>query len=73
MAEPSVYSVTEAAMTLGLDRSTILRQIKRGALHARKVGKQWTVSAAEIERYRYVHLGKQGFASPDHPMHGQRR
>jgi len=67
-----VLTVTQAAERLGLHRDTLLRQIKRGSLHAKRLGSVWTISAVEVERYRHTHQGKQGVASPDHPLHGRR-
>jgi len=67
-----MLTVTQAAARLGLHRTTLLRQITRGILHAKRLGSVWVVSAAEVERYRHTHLGKVGVSSPDHPLHGKR-
>lgn len=67
-----MLTVTQTAAVLGLNRNTVLRQITRGALYAKRLGSIWVVSPAEVERYRHTHLGKDGFASPDHPLHGTR-
>lgn len=46
-------TLKEAAMRLGLSDPAVLRQaIKRGALTAKRVGRDWTVTVKEIERYR---------------------
>lgn len=69
---PTMLTVSQAAERLGLDRSTLLRQIARGTLHATRLGSVWVITPAEVERYRHTHLGKVGVASPDHPLHGRR-
>jgi len=51
-------TLNEAAAELGLETSTLRRQIGRGSLRARKVGPVWTVTRRELERYRAEHLGK---------------
>ena len=70
--DDEMVTVTQAAERLGLHRDTLLRQIAKGVLHAKRLGSIWVVSGAEVERYRHTHLGKHGFASPDHPGHGLR-
>jgi excisionase family DNA binding protein len=70
--ETDMFTVTQAAERLGLHRTTLLRQITRGILHAKRLGSVWVISAAEVERYRHTHQGKVGVSSPDHPLHGKR-
>lgn len=53
-------TLTEAALTLGLTADTLRQQIHAGALKARKVGPLWTVTPAEVERYRTVSRGTPG-------------
>lgn len=53
-------TLTEAAASLGIDQSTLRKQIAAGALRATKVGPLWTVTPREVERYRGVSLGKRG-------------
>ena len=53
-------TLTEAAAQLGLAPSTLRRQIHNGALRGTLVGKTWTVTPREVERYRTDHLGKRG-------------
>ncbi len=72
LPDPDMFTVSQAAARLGLHRTTLLRQITRGSLHAKRLGSVWVISAAEVERYRHTHQGKQGVASPDHPLHGRR-
>ncbi len=55
-----VLTVHDVAERLGLDRTTLARQIRRGALKAEKSGKTWLITAEEMERYRREHKGKPG-------------
>jgi excisionase family DNA binding protein len=45
-------TLTEAAALLGVTAATLRQQIANGKLKARKVGRDWSVSKAEVERYR---------------------
>lgn len=47
-----MLTLTEAAAQLGLDASSLRHQIRNGKLRARKVGRDWTVTEREVERYR---------------------
>jgi excisionase family DNA binding protein len=47
-----VMTLPEAAALLGVTAATLRQQIANGKLHARKVGRDWTVSSREVERYR---------------------
>jgi len=47
-----------AAALLGISPDTLGVQVRRGRLRARKVGRDWHVSAAEVERYRRESLGR---------------
>lgn len=47
-----MLTLTEAADRLGVAPSTLRRQIANGRLKARKLGRDWTVSEREVERYR---------------------
>lgn len=53
-------TLTEAAALLGVAASSLRNQIHNGKLRGRLVGKTWTVSEREIERYRAVSLGRVG-------------
>ena len=45
-------TLTEAAEVLGIEPGTLRVQIHKGKLKARKVGRDWTVTPKEVERYR---------------------
>lgn len=45
-------TLTEAAARLGLAASTLRVQIGKGKLRGKLVGKTWTVTEGELERYR---------------------
>jgi len=53
-------TLIEAAASLGLDPSVLRRAIARGSLKAVRVGPLWTVTPAQVERYRAQSLGKPG-------------
>lgn len=53
-------TLAEAAALLGLSPSTLRGQVKNGRLRARKVGRDWTVSEQEVERYRATSYGRPG-------------
>jgi len=48
-------TLKEAAAQLGVTPDNLRGAIARGALKARKVGRDWQVSAREVERYRVEH------------------
>lgn len=51
-------TTNDAAERLGLAPGTVRLQIAKGKLRARKVGRDWHVTPAELERYRREHLGR---------------
>ena len=55
-----ILTLTQAGDRLGLRASTLRNQIKNGRLRATLVGKTWTVTEREVERYRAESLGKPG-------------
>ena len=55
-----ILTLAQAAEQLGLAPSTLRRQVHNGAIKATLIGKTWTVSPREVERYRAEHLGKRG-------------
>jgi excisionase family DNA binding protein len=48
-------TLIEAAAILGVTPDTLRQQIANGKLRARKVGRDWTVTPKEVERYRKEH------------------
>ena len=44
-------TLNEAAAILGVTAATLRQQIGRGRIKARKVGRDWSVTAAEVRRY----------------------
>jgi excisionase family DNA binding protein len=53
-----MLTVTEAAERLGLSRSTVLNQIRAGAIRSERIGRLWVISEDEVERYRREHRGR---------------
>ena len=53
-------TLKEAAASLGVLPATLRQQIKNKRLKATKRGRDWYVTAAEIERYRRENLGRPG-------------
>jgi len=53
-----MLSLPEAAKSLGLAPATLRQQIRNGKLQARKVSRDWYLSAEEVERYRSESQGK---------------
>ncbi len=51
-------TTNETAQSLGIDPGTVRRQIEKGKLRAKKLGRDWHVTPAEVERYRRDTLGK---------------
>ena len=47
-----MLSIPEAARSLGLSPATLRQQIRNGKMTARKVSRDWYVTAEEVERYR---------------------
>jgi len=54
-------TLAEAAQALGLKPGTLNVQVRRGRLRAKKLGRDWHVTPAEVERYRREILGKPGW------------
>jgi len=51
-------TVKEAAVSLGLTPSTIRNQLEKGVIRGRKIGRDWSITPREVERYRREHLGR---------------
>lgn len=50
-----MLTLTEAAEFLNRRPDTLRQQAGRGIFRARKAGRDWIVSPAEVERYRSLH------------------
>lgn len=55
-----MLTLAQAAARLGLSPSTLRTQVKAGRMRGRLIGKTWTVTEREIERYRAESLGRIG-------------
>ena len=56
----ALLTLREAAPRLGITADTLRAQIRRGRLHATKLGRDWIVDAAEVARYERTSLGRSG-------------
>jgi excisionase family DNA binding protein len=56
----ATLTLAQAAARLGRSTETLRWQIRNGRLRARKLGPIWTVTEAEVERYRAENLGHGG-------------
>ena len=64
------YTADEAAALLGLTPEGVRSAIKEGRLQTRKIGARLhVITAAELERYKAEHLGKQGWDKRRDPRH----
>ncbi len=61
-------TLKEAAALLGVQPATCRQQIKNKRLKATKRGRDWYVSAAEVERYREISLGQPGRRHKTKPL-----
>lgn len=57
-----MLTLAEAAVRLGLSPTTLRGQIHKGKLKGRLIGKTWTVTVREVERYRRDSLHVAGSA-----------
>lgn len=48
-------TLKQAAALLGVTPDTLRQAIARGALKAKKLGRDWIVTPGEVERYRREH------------------
>lgn len=60
IGDTEVLTISQAAQRLGLDRTTLVRQAKKGKLRATMTGAFYLVTVEEVERYRRENLGKPG-------------
>lgn len=49
----AVLTLEQAAASLDVAASTLRVQIRKGKLRATKIGRDWTVTPKEVERYRH--------------------
>lgn len=49
--EKDILTITEACNILRIGRSTFIKLINTGEIHALKVGRQWRIPKKEIERF----------------------
>lgn len=61
-ADPSIdlLSLADAADLLGRSQATLSNQVRLGRLAGIKIGRNWLVTRAEVERYRAETLGRPG-------------
>lgn len=60
VGDVEVVTLQEAARRLEMDSTTLTRQAQKGVLRAQRFGREWAVTADEVERYRREHRKKQG-------------
>jgi hypothetical protein len=73
VGDDEVLTLAEAAERLGVQRASLAKQARRGVLKARLAGNVYLITGRALKDYERDHLGKSGFASPDHPLHGKPR
>lgn len=62
-------TLTEAAERLGLAPSTLRVQLRNGKLRGVKRGRDWWITAGEVERYAAEHGRKVDRCTARHPSH----
>jgi hypothetical protein len=65
-------TLKELAAKLEITTAALRMQLKRGALHGMKDGRDWFIPDKEAARYIKENAGKFGAASPRHPRTGNR-
>lgn len=55
-----ILTLAEAGALLDRSPDTLRRQVQRGRLRARLIGKTWVTTRDEVERYRRESLGQAG-------------
>lgn len=72
--ELKLYAISELAGMLNLHPKTILRFIHEGKIRARKIGRSWMVSEADLRDYCHAELAGEARqqASPDFETLGER-
>jgi excisionase family DNA binding protein len=59
MPQGRMLTIAEAAELLGVRPDTLRQQAGKKILRARKPGRDWLVSPAEVERYGREHMRRQ--------------
>jgi excisionase family DNA binding protein len=72
IGDDEVLTVNQAAERIGITADTLYSQIRRGKVQAHAFGRQWLLTATEVQRYINERKGKRGFAAESHPFHGKR-
>lgn len=62
-----MLTLAQAAELLGVSHNTLRHQANTGRLRAVKIGRDWLVEEAEVERYRAQSLGRPGRRAHDDP------
>ena len=50
-------TITEAAQKLGVSYATVMVRIRKGQLSAAKVGRNYVIQAADVEKFRRLKPG----------------
>lgn len=56
----ALLPLREAAQRIGVSRTTLQKQARKGVLRAVLIGNQWLVTVEEIDRYAREHKGRSG-------------
>jgi len=64
MSTPELYTVQQVADHLGLHPRTVRRYVREGTLPARRVGRQYRVSAADLEAFTAAQATQRPAAPP---------
>ncbi len=60
MGNVVLLPLREAAQRIGVSKTTLQKQARKGVLRAILIGNQWLVTPEEADRYAHEHKGKQG-------------
>lgn len=64
MSSPELYTIQQVADHLGLHPRTVRRYVREGALPARQVGRQYRVTADDLEAFTVGQAARRGEAPP---------
>ena len=62
--QPLMLPASDAAMLLGMTKSTLLRETRRGRLRAKKIGQQYWYNRSMLEQYAATMEGKNEHQGP---------